>query len=152
MRRTLTLGARLCLAVRLRLAARLSQVACLCVAACLCLAACGPQSTTHHRPGTAHDVVTGPATPAPGQAHAEITITRGRVSPPPGWLEVAEGSPVTITVTSDTPDELHVHGYDIKAGLPAGKPVTVRFTAGLTGVFAVETHRAKLVLTQVAVR
>jgi hypothetical protein len=59
---------------------------------------------------------------------------------------------VSITVTGDVADELHVHGYDLRAELRPGEPVTVRFTADLTGVFQVETHRSKLILTQVAVR
>ncbi|GGS87926.1 hypothetical protein ACFFV7_51350 [Nonomuraea spiralis] len=118
-------------------------------AAAVLLAGCGPLSDTHHVPGNSHQV----ATSAPdGQAVAVITVAGGRVSPPSGWLEVAQGRPVSITVTSDVADELHVHGYDIEAELRPGVPETVRFTADLTGVFEVETHRSRLVLTQVAVR
>jgi hypothetical protein len=110
---------------------------------------CGPLSQTHRDPGNSHEVATG----APGErAETVITIARGRVSPPPGWLEVSRGRQVVITVTSDVPDELHVHGYDLTAGLRPGVPATVRFTADLTGVFQVETHSTKLVLTQLAVR
>jgi hypothetical protein len=113
------------------------------------VAGCGPLSRTHHVPGNSHAVATGaPST----RSDAEITIRAGKVSPPSGWLEVAKGQAVSITVTSDVADELHVHGYDLKAELRPGEPVTVRFTADLTGVFQVETHRSKLVLTQVAVR
>jgi hypothetical protein len=75
-------------------------------------------------------------------------VRDGRVSPPPGWLEARRGQTVSITVTSDVADELHVHGYDRTAALP----MTVRFRADLTGVFAVETHHGRLVLTQLAVR
>ncbi|MEU6779217.1 hypothetical protein ABZ912_08425 [Nonomuraea angiospora] len=119
------------------------------VLACWLVTACGPLSETHHNPGNSHQV----ATEAPtGQADAVITVARGQVSPPPGWLEVAKGRQVSITVTSDVADELHVHGYDIEAELRPGVPATVRFTAGLTGVFEVETHRSQLILTQLAVR
>ncbi|MET9249076.1 hypothetical protein [Nonomuraea sp. NPDC003709] len=120
-----------------------------CVLACWLVTACGPLSQTHHNPGNSHEVAT--AAPS-GQADAVITVARGQVSPPPGWLEVAKGRQVSITVTSDVADELHVHGYDIEAELRPGVPATVRFTAGLTGVFEVETHKSKLVLTQLAVR
>jgi FtsP/CotA-like multicopper oxidase with cupredoxin domain len=114
------------------------------------LAGCGTLADTHHRPGNSHQVATG--TPAPGPAHAEIRIEGGKVSPPPGWLEVARGQTVTITVTSDVPDEVHVHGYDVTADLRPGEPATVTFTAGRSGVFEVETHESGLVLVQVAVR
>ncbi|MFI7223990.1 hypothetical protein ACIBO5_12230 [Nonomuraea angiospora] len=120
-----------------------------CVLASWLVTACGPLAETHHNPGNSHEVAT--AAPS-GQADAVITVARGQVSPPPGWLEVAKGRQVSITVTSDVADELHVHGYDIEAELRPGVPATVRFTAGLTGVFEVETHRSKLVLTQLAVR
>ena len=117
--------------------------------ACALVAGCGPLPQTHHIPGNSHEVSTGSPSARP---NAEITIAEGKVSPPSGWLEVAKGRPVSITVTSDVDDEVHVHGYDIEAELRPGVPVTVRFTADLTGVFEVETHRSKLVLTQVAVR
>ncbi|MEV0379661.1 hypothetical protein [Nonomuraea sp. NPDC050643] len=113
------------------------------------VAGCGPLSATHRDPGNGHEVATG--TPS-GQAEVAITIARGRVSPPPGWLEVGRGQRVGITVTSDVADEVHVHGYDLAAGLRPGVPATLRFTADLTGVFEVETHGSELVLTQLAVR
>ncbi|MGW0803174.1 hypothetical protein [Nonomuraea sp. NPDC002799] len=119
------------------------------LAAGVLVCGCGPLSQTHRDPGNSHEV----ATEAPGgRADAEISVTGGRVSPPPGWLEVVKGRQVSITVTSDVADELHVHGYDLTARLRPGVPVTVRFTADLSGVFEVETHESGLVLTQLAVR
>ncbi|WP_336210458.1 hypothetical protein [Nonomuraea sp. LPB2021202275-12-8] len=120
------------------------------VLACVLVAGCGPLSQTHHRPGNGHEVAT--AAPAAGEARAEITVAAGRVSPPSGWLEIDRGQSVSITVTSDVADELHVHGYDRRAELRPGEPVTVRFVADLSGVFEVETHESGLVLTQLAVR
>ncbi|NJP90807.1 hypothetical protein HCN51_15300 [Nonomuraea sp. FMUSA5-5] len=113
------------------------------------VAGCGPLSQTHRDPGNSHEVATGAPS---GQADARITIAGGRVEPPPGWLEVGRGRQVSITVTSDVADEVHVHGYDLVAELRPGVPATLRFTADLTGVFQVETHRSELVLTQLAVR
>ncbi|MGW4798428.1 hypothetical protein ACWEPC_39030 [Nonomuraea sp. NPDC004297] len=121
--------------------------------AALLAVACGPLSQTHRDPGNSHEVATvAPGGPATGEVSAEITVAGGRVSPPPGWLEARRGQPVSITVTSDVADEVHVHGYDRAAELRPGVPATVRFTADLTGVFQVETHAGKLVLTQLAVR
>ncbi|MEV6104730.1 cupredoxin domain-containing protein [Streptomyces sp. NPDC051940] len=81
-----------------------------------------------------------------------ITVADGRVSPSPGRVEVREGDRVALVVTSDTADELHVHGLDKTAALAAGRTTTLTFTADRTGVFEVETHESGLVLTQLLVR
>ncbi|GAA2382446.1 cupredoxin domain-containing protein [Nonomuraea africana] len=118
--------------------------------ACALVTGCGPISETHHRPGTGHEVATG--APQPGEPRAEITISKGQVSPPSGWLEVKRGQTVSLTVTSDVADELHVHGFDVTQELQPGKPANIRFKADMSGVFEVETHGSKLVLIQLAVK
>ncbi|MFE3448183.1 hypothetical protein ACFXJ8_04540 [Nonomuraea sp. NPDC059194] len=112
-------------------------------------AGCGSLPDTHHRPGTGHEVAT--VAPAPGDPHAQITIAGGKVTPPSGWLEVKRGQTVTLTVTSDVADELHVHGFDLGQELQPGKPAVISFKADMTGVFEVETHESELVLIQLAV-
>ncbi|MFC7219026.1 hypothetical protein ACFQLX_12750 [Streptomyces polyrhachis] len=147
----------------------------------LALAAAGcSRPTTHHRPGTNHDTTTNsvaPATQPPDDAGSdlpgtkvpgsdgseggesttphktvEIEIADGRVSPPPGRVELRKGVQVRLTVTSDRDDELHVHGLDVGTELPAGETTTYAFTPTRTGVFEVETHASHLVLTQLVVR
>ncbi|MGC4878234.1 hypothetical protein ACLQ26_18505 [Micromonospora sp. DT43] len=81
-----------------------------------------------------------------------VTIAKRRISPPTGRVTVAKGQLVRITVTSDVADELHVHGYDLGARLPAAKPASVEFRADKTGLFEVETHETELVLFQLLVR
>ncbi|MEU5780987.1 hypothetical protein [Micromonospora lupini] len=81
-----------------------------------------------------------------------VTIAKRRVNPPTGRVTVAKGQLVRITVTSDVADELHVHGYDLGARLPAGTPGSVQFRAEKTGLFEVETHETELVLFQLVVR
>ncbi|MET8231725.1 hypothetical protein ABZS77_13760 [Micromonospora sp. NPDC005298] len=81
-----------------------------------------------------------------------LRIAKRRVDPPTGRVTVAKGELVRITVTSDVPDELHVHGYDVGARLPAGTPGSVEFRADKTGLFEVETHETELVLVQLVVR
>ncbi|WP_327086170.1 hypothetical protein OIE66_28010 [Nonomuraea sp. NBC_01738] len=116
------------------------------------LVGCGPLSTTHHNPGSSHEVATTSPTAVSGEVRVAITIARGEVSPPSGWVEIKKGAAVALTVTSDVADEVHVHGYDVEADLPAGQATTLRFTADQSGVFEVETHENKLVLTQLAVK
>ncbi|GGO27024.1 hypothetical protein [Micromonospora parathelypteridis] len=81
-----------------------------------------------------------------------VTIAKRRINPPTGRVTVDKGELVRITVTSDVSDELHVHGYDLGARLPAGTPGSVEFRADKTGLFEVETHETELVLFQLVVR
>ncbi|WP_406100361.1 hypothetical protein [Streptomyces sp. NBC_01013] len=90
-------------------------------------------------------------TPTPGTT-VEISIRDGKVSPAPGRTEVTKGRTVRLKVRSDSADTLHVHGYDKEARLPAGRAVTLTFTADRTGLFEVETHESGLLLTQLVVR
>ncbi|MCY3634645.1 MAG: hypothetical protein OXH23_03435 [bacterium] len=50
------------------------------------------------------------------------------------------GDDVTIIVTGDTTDELHVHGYDIVVPFAPGQPGTITFEANIPGIFEVESH------------
>lgn len=92
---------------------------------------------------------------APGASTVkEITVTiAGRqVTPPPGRIDVTKGQTVRITVTGDTADVAHVHGYDKAADLKPGTPATIEFVADQDGLFEVETHDSKLQLFQLVVR
>ncbi|MDF5755771.1 hypothetical protein [Spongiactinospora sp. TRM90649] len=113
-------------------------------------AACGPISEGHHPPGSSHATASGPA--GEELPLANIAVRDGRVAPPPGRLEVKVGERVSLSVTSDRADEVHVHGFDVGGKLVPGKPLTVTFVADRTGVFEVETHESGLLLTQLAVR
>lgn len=93
-----------------------------------------------------------PAATAAPEATAEISIRDGKVAPAPGRTEVGKGRTVRLLVRSDRDDTLHVHGYDKEARLPAGRTVTLTFTADRTGLFEVETHDSDLLLTQLVVR
>ncbi|MCX4525038.1 cupredoxin domain-containing protein [Streptomyces sp. NBC_01551] len=81
-----------------------------------------------------------------------VTIREGKVTPAPGRTELRRGERVALRVTSDRPDTLHVHGYDKELALPAGQEATLTLTADRTGLFEVETHESRLVLTQLLVR
>ena len=53
-------------------------------------------------------------------------------------LRYSEGETVRFRVVSDSAEEVHVHGYDIKKELEAGKPATMSFKASITGIFEIE--------------
>ncbi|WP_182904067.1 hypothetical protein [Microbispora sp. H10830] len=116
-----------------------------------------PVSTESASPAPADSAPAAPSEPAAAPADSavkEITVTiAGRkVTPPPGRIEVTKGQTVRITVTSDTADEAHLHGYDKEAGLKPGTPVSIEFVADETGLFEMETHESGLQLFQLVVR
>ncbi|MFD7612455.1 hypothetical protein [Streptomyces sp. NPDC059828] len=147
------------LAIGTVLAVTLTQVGC-------------ARPTTHHKPGTSHDTATAPVAPAtqppddsgsdmqnhededagPSTRTIRISVTGNKVSPAPRRVEVAKGTRVTLVVTSDQADELHVHGFDITAELTPERTQKLSFVAVRTGLFAVETHESELVLIQLVVR
>ncbi|MEU8763737.1 hypothetical protein [Streptomyces sp. NPDC048659] len=101
-------------------------------------------------PSTAPPAATASATPA-GRT-LTVTITGDSVQPPPSRVAFKKGERLTLQVTSDRADTLHVHGYDRELPLPAGTPATLTLTLDRTGLFEVETHESGLVLTQLVVR
>lgn len=110
--------------------------------------------STTHAPSTAHAASTATARqrPAePGQVVA-ITLAGGEVSRPGGRVTVARGSTVTLQVTSDVADEVHLHGYDLRVDVGQGGTATLTFQATLTGVFEVELESRGLQLVQLQVQ
>lgn len=81
-----------------------------------------------------------------------VTVSDGKVSPQLPRVEVAKGQRVRIEVTTDKPDEVHVHGYDIEKATEPGKPTAIELTADIPGLFEVETHESGLLLFQLEVR
>lgn len=92
-----------------------------------------------------------PSSEAPAGQLLEVQVAGGQVTGDTGRVPVAAGEHVVLTVTSDVPDELHLHGYDLTADLQPGTPATVEFDATITGVFEVELHEAGTVLLSLQV-
>lgn len=84
------------------------------------------------------------ATPEPGDGATPTPTATPRPRPPlltPGEeteLEASQGDTVRFRVRSQAADHVHVHGYDVFKEVPAGRTVTVRFEADITGVFEIE--------------
>lgn len=117
----------------------------------LALAGCGssdgdaPLTTPATTPAaTAAAPATTTATPA--TTVIEVTVAKKVVTPAPRTITVTKGQQIALTVTSDQPDEVHVHGIDVEKELEAGQPGTLTFTASQTGSFEVETHKSGLLL------
>jgi hypothetical protein len=80
-----------------------------------------------------------------------VTVAGGQASGDTGRVPVAVGTSVTLVVTSDVADEVHVHGYDKEAELSPGQPAEIHFDATIPGVFEVELHKAGTVLLRLQV-
>ena len=82
----------------------------------------------------------------------ELAVAKNKVTGPKGRVKVKLGSTVTLRVTSDVADEVHLHGYDKHADVTAGGTVDLTFTANVPGVFEVELESLALQLTQLQVQ
>ena len=78
----------------------------------------------------------------PAGQRIEVQVSGGPVSGDTGRVPVAADEHVTLVITSDVADEVHVHGYDLEAELSPGQPTELVFDATIPGVFEVELHEA----------
>src|SRR4051794_41204470 len=77
-----------------------------------------------------------PSPTAPGvDQTVRITYANGKVSGVGGRVKVKLKSVVSLVVTSDTADEVHLHGYDKHVDVPKNGTATLTFTANIPGVF-----------------
>jgi len=58
-------------------------------------------------------------------------------------VQANKGDTVRIVVTSDAPDEIHLHGYDIYEDVAPEKPARFVFRADIEGIFEIESHVAE---------
>lgn len=99
-------------------------------------AADGPTATGQDGPtATAESALPPPPT--------EIRLKGGRVSGGVAQIEATTGRTVRFVVFSDTPDDIHLHGYDIEKEAAPGAPARFRVKADLEGVFEIESHQAE---------
>ena len=78
----------------------------------------------------------------PAAATGIVTVDGGKPVGGVKTLTYSKGDPVRIVVHSDTAEEVHVHGYDIKKHVPADSSVTFAFKATIDGRFVIELERA----------
>jgi hypothetical protein len=71
----------------------------------------------------------------------DITIAHGQVTPANATLQAAVHQPITLHVTSDVPDELHVHSVpDHKFEVAAAAHQTFQLSVDVPGSVDVELH------------
>jgi hypothetical protein len=94
------------------------------------------------------------AAPTSGAADKSFTVTvsDGEASGDTGRLKVALGDSVSITVRSQSADEVHLHGYDVLAPVSADMPAVLTFEAKIPGVFELELEELGVQLASLQVQ
>ena len=80
-----------------------------------------------------------------------VTVRGGQVQGP-SRQRVERNETVTVRVSSDVADEVHVHGYDKSVPVAAGGTGEVSFVANIPGVFEVEFEKSGKLLFTLEVR
>ena len=79
-------------------------------------------------------------TPAP--AVQTVRVVNGQPAGGIKTISYTKGDQIRLKVQSDTADEIHVHGYDLKKDVTAGGSVEFDFKATIEGRFEVELENA----------
>jgi copper(I)-binding protein len=102
--------------------------------------------------GTTADTSTSTTTTAPaGPPTYRVTVKNAK---PVGGIEaikVNKGDEVRLVVKSDTADEIHIHGYDLKQDVKAGGSVAFKFKATIDGAFEIELEDHKEQIAELTV-
>ena len=97
-------------------------------------AATGTETETNEQP---HETV------PPEPAVTRIRLEGGQAAGGAAEIKVKKGDTVRIVVSSDAPDEFHLHGYDIYEQAKPGQPARFVFKANIEGIFELESHVAE---------
>ena len=129
--------------------------AALAVVALLVSVACGGDDDT---PTVASDTpvtTTGdssPSTTTSAGTVLSVTVRGGSVAEGGSRQRATLNQPVTIRVTSDVAEEVHVHGYEKRFTVAPGQRGEITFNANIPGVFEVEFERSHKLLFTMEVR
>ena len=61
----------------------------------------------------------------------------------PDEIIVGGGERVKLRITSDSPLEFHLHGYDLSKEIEPGEPAELTFDATITGRFEMENEQTQ---------
>jgi hypothetical protein len=98
-------------------------------------------SSPPSKPSSSGAAETTPAEQKP--AVTRISVEGGVVVGEAKTIRAAKNDVVRIVVSSDVPDEIHLHGYDIEKEAAPGEPARFRFKADAEGAFELESHAAE---------
>lgn len=82
-----------------------------------------------------------------------VTIAQGQVTPTNATLQAKVNQQITLKVTSDVTDELHVHSTpDHKFQVAAAPNQTFQFSVDVPGTVEVELHHLKRTVATIQIR
>jgi ABC-type oligopeptide transport system substrate-binding subunit len=86
------------------------------------------------------------ATPPPANPSKTIRIVvkEGKVVGGLNQTTVDKNTNVTVIVSADVSDEVHIHGYDLMKDVAPGKPAKITFVANIPGRFEMELENRAL--------
>jgi heme/copper-type cytochrome/quinol oxidase subunit 2 len=109
-----------------------------------------PSATNTSKPATSTD--TGATTTAETPSAVRIRIqARGDGSGSIRRVTIERDQRVTLIVSSDVADEVHVHGYDLMADVAPGSPARISFEASVPGRFDVELESRAIQIAELRV-
>lgn len=94
------------------------------------------------------------STDTAASATVKVVRIKAKGGAPVGGIvraDMTKGDKVMLVITSDTADEVHVHGYDLMKDVAAGGTVRITFVAKLPGRFEVELEDAGAQLAELTV-
>lgn len=94
------------------------------------------------KPSEPPPAVTAPIAATPAVKTFAIELRDGKLAAGPAVISVTQGERVTLHVTSNKADELHLHGYDLSLKLLPAQPAELNFVADRSGRFDYELHHA----------
>ncbi len=89
--------------------------------------------------------------PRPAVQVVEITVAGGQPQGGPVGVEVPLGTEVSIQVSADVTEEVHLHGYDLTADVSPGVLGEITFTADIPGQFEVELEGSGVLIAELTV-
>lgn len=106
--------------------------------------------------GSSTSTTTGSTTTEPKSTTTTPSVTRVRAAAlkPVGGIKeisVKKGDTVRFVVTSDQPENVHLHGYDVEKPVGPGRPASFTFTATIEGIFEAELEEAGVQLVKLTV-
>ena len=104
------------------------------------------------RPSTVTETASTTTRARPRPRTLTITVRGGVVRGGFRRFNARRGERVAIVVRADVRDEVHVHGYDLKANMAPGRPARIVFRARLVGRFEIELEQRGLHVAELEVR
>ncbi|MEX2027900.1 MAG: hypothetical protein WD988_00180 [Candidatus Curtissbacteria bacterium] len=103
-----------------------------------------PKKQTENTPSqTQSSTTTQSPSPESAARTFELVIVGKKLISGLETIKVTEGDEIVIKITSDEPEEFHIHGYDEFVDLEKDVPAELKFTANLTGRFIFELEESK---------